>query len=57
MAMDNPHGVDGSWVGLSATIILGIIAKVTLSDFALVCTILAALSTFGLNVYKAIKHK
>lgn len=57
MAMDNTHGIDGSWVGLSATLLLGIIAKVTLSDLALIATILAALSTFALNIYKWIKNK
>lgn len=55
--MDNTHGIDGSWVGLSATLLLGIIAKVTLSDLALIATILAALSTFALNIYKWIKNK
>lgn len=57
MAMENNHGIDGSWIGLSATVFLGIIAKVTLNDFALICTCLAALSTFAYNIYKWVKNK
>jgi hypothetical protein len=58
MADNHTHGGMGSsWGGLAATFILGIISKITLSDVALIATILAALSTFGLNIYKWIKNK
>lgn len=57
MAMDNNHTIGGSWVGFGVTLILGIIAKITLSDAALIATILSGLSHFGYTIYKWVKEK
>lgn len=51
------HTEGGSWIGLAITLLFGLIAQITLNDFALVSTILAALSTFGYNVYKYFKNR
>lgn len=54
--MDN-HSSGHSIVSCVVTVILWIIFRFTLSDWAGVVTIIAGLSTFGLNIFKYLQTK
>ena len=54
--MGNPTGME-SVAMTTITIVLCFISRFTITDWAGIATVIAALSTAGLNVYKFIKEK
>ena len=52
------HEMDGHSIGLAAITFLSfVLSQITLSQVAIVATILAGLSTTAYNIYKIIKKK